>query len=215
MIARVEPLQRQFQATIGSRFAWLSDEWYLMAGRPLPPRASYEDLPQRENGVGSIRGFLEELEVATRTLPDRVEPPRRLSWVVGKLVAGALAPAVERLNRVAGLDLLLHGLPSPYWGQELVVTGLLTGADLLQGLAERDLGEQLLLPRVMLREGEDVFLDDMRLQELQELLGAPIRLLGGADDLVAACVGSVGKPPKLTTTFPLPSCGASTPCSLP
>jgi len=193
VIARVEPLQQEFQATIGSRFAWLSDEWYLMAGRPLPPRASYEDLPQRENGVGSIRGFLEELEVATRSLPDRVEPPRRLSWVVGKLVAGALAPAVERLNRVAGLELLLHGLPSPYWGQELVVTGLLTGADLLQGLADRDLGELLLLPRVMLREGEDVFLDDMRLQELQEQLGAPVRLLGGADDLVAACIGSVGE----------------------
>ena len=62
MIARVERLQRTFQASTGSRFAWLSDEWFLIAGQPLPPRASYEDLPQQENGVGSIRAFLEELE---------------------------------------------------------------------------------------------------------------------------------------------------------
>jgi len=193
VIERVEPLQWEFQASIGTRFAWLSDEWYLMAGLPLPPRSSYEDLPQRENGVGSIRGFLEELEAATRTLPARIEPPRRLSWVVGQLVAGALQPVVERLNRVEGLELLLHGLPSPYWGQDQVVTGLLTGADLLEGLAGRDLGGLLLLPRVMLREGEEVFLDDMPLQELRDRGGVPICLLAGADDLVAACLGPEGR----------------------
>jgi NifB/MoaA-like Fe-S oxidoreductase len=110
--------------------------------------------------------------------------------VVGQLVAGALQPVVERLNRVEGVELLLHGLPSPYWGQDQVVTGLLTGADLLQGLSGRDLGGLLLLPRVMRREGEGVFVDDMPLQELRDRGGVPIRLLGGADDLVAACLGS-------------------------
>ena len=189
VIERVEPLQRRFQASIGSRFAWLADEWYLIAGRPLPPRSSYEDLPQRENGVGSIRAFLEELERATRQLPASLPEPRRFSWVVGKVVAGALRPVVERLNRVEGLELLLHGLPSPYWGQDQVVTGLLTGADLLEGLAGGDLGDCLLLPRVMLREGDDVFLDDIRLETVRQRLPVPIRLVAGADDLVAACCG--------------------------
>jgi len=209
VIERVEPLQQQFQARLGSRFAWLSDEWYLIAGRPLPPRAAYEDLPQQENGVGSIRAFLEALERATRDLPDGLpdvppaglpggdrggQPPvRRLSWVVGRLVAEALQPVVERLNRVRGLELLLHGLPSPYWGQDQVVTGLLTGSDLLQGLRGLDLGERLLLPRVMLRQGEDVFLDDMRLDSLAQSLPVPIQLLAGADDLVAACLGDPGE----------------------
>ncbi len=193
VIERVEPLQREFQASIGSRFAWLSDEWYLIAGRALPPRSSYEDLPQRENGVGSIRAFLEELDQATSQLPQRIERPQRLSWVVGKLVATALQPVVERLNRVEGLELLLHGLPSPYWGQDQVVTGLLTGADLLEGLATKDLGQALLLPRVMLREGDDVFLDDIRLETLRQRLPVPIRLLAGAADLVACCLGSQGE----------------------
>ena len=110
--------------------------------------------------------------------------------MVGRLVAEALQPVVERLNRVEGLELLLHGLPSPYWGQDQVVTGLLTGSDLIEGLAGRDLGEELLLPRVMLREGEEVFLDDTTLADLRLRLPVPVRLLGGADDLVAACLGT-------------------------
>jgi len=190
VIALVEPLQRQFQRQIGSRFAWLSDEWYLIAGLPLPPRPSYEDLPQRENGVGSIRSFLEDLERASRALPRAIERPRRSSWVVGRLVAQALEPVVARINQVQGVSLLLYGLPSPYWGQDQVVTGLLTGSDLVQGLAGCDLGDRLLLPRVLLRQGEDVFLDDSTLEELRRTLPVPIHPLGGADDLVAWCIGS-------------------------
>jgi len=190
VIDQVELLQQSFRRSMGSRFAWLSDEWYLMAGRALPPRPDYEDLPQRENGVGSIRGFLEELDQATRTLPQAVSRPVRVSWVVGRLVAQALRPVVERLEAVEGLDLILHGLPSPYWGQDQVVTGLLTGADLIEGLADLDLGERLLLPRVMLRQGEDVFLDDLSLAQVQAALPVPIQLVGGADDLVAACLGT-------------------------
>lgn len=194
VIALVEPLQQQFQQDLGSRFAWLSDEWYLLAGLPLPPRAEYEDLPQQENGVGSIRAFLEALNAATQHLPQSLSRPRRVSWVVGQLVAEALEPVVARLNAVDGLELILHGLPSPYWGQEQVVTGLLTGSDLLTGLEGCDLGEALLLPAVMLRQGEPIFLDDVTLSELQSQLPVPVRLLGGADDLVASCFGETLQP---------------------
>ncbi|MEB3235383.1 MAG: TIGR03279 family radical SAM protein [Cyanobacteriota bacterium] len=192
VIALVEPLQQRFQQQLGSRFAWLSDEWYLIAGLPLPPRQAYEDLPQQENGVGSIRAFLEALDQATTGLPAQLTPPRRLSWVVGQLVGEALAPVVARLNAVDGLELLLHALPSPYWGQEQVVTGLLTGSDLLSGLAQRDLGERLLLPSVMLRQGEPVFLDDLTLEQLRKQLPVPIQVVSSAADLVAACLPTLG-----------------------
>ncbi|MEB3173139.1 MAG: TIGR03279 family radical SAM protein [Cyanobacteriota bacterium] len=188
VIDLVEPLQQQFQQQLGSRFAWLSDEWYLIAGRPLPPRVAYEDLPQQENGVGSIRAFLEALDLATGALPARVSPPRRLSWVVGQLVGEALSPVVERLNAVEGLELLLHPLPSPYWGQEQVVTGLLTGSDLLIGLQGKDLGDCLLVPVVMLQQGNPVFLDDLALDELSRQISTPIKVVNGASELVAACL---------------------------
>jgi putative radical SAM enzyme (TIGR03279 family) len=191
VIAQVEPLQQRFQRELGSRFAWLSDEWYLLADLPLPPRAAYEDLPQEGNGVGSIRAFLEAMDAATADLPAALPQPRRLSWVVGRLVAHALRPAVDRLNAVSGLEVLLHGLPSPYWGQDQVVTGLLTGADLKEGLADCDLGEELLLPSVVLRQGEPLFLDDLRLDDLVAELPVPIRLVQGADDVVSACLRSL------------------------
>jgi NifB/MoaA-like Fe-S oxidoreductase len=102
---------------------------------------------------------------------------------------------VARLNAVDGLELILHGLPSPYWGQEQVVTGLLTGSDLLTGLEGCDLGEGLLLPAVMLRQGEPIFLDDLTLAELESRLPVPVRLMGGADDLVASCLGEISQSP--------------------
>ena len=189
VIDQVEALQQEFQNRLGTRFAWLSDEWYLMAGQPLPPRPDYEDLPQQENGVGSIRAFLEALDEATQELPQQLPQPRRCSWVVGRIVATALKPVTDRLNAVAGLQLTLHGLPSPYWGQDQVVTGLLTGEDLLKGLDGLDLGDELLLPSVMLRQGQPVFLDDMTLEELRQRLPVPIRIVHGAADIVAAALG--------------------------
>jgi len=190
VIDQVEILQEEFQQHLGTRFAWLSDEWYLIAGLPLPPRLDYEDLPQQENGVGTIRAFLEALDDATRTLPERLDQPRRCSWVVGRIVASALRPVTDRLNAIHGLEVQLLGLPSPYWGQDQVVTGLLTGEDLLKGLDGLDLGDELLLPSVMLRQGQPVFLDDVTLEQLQESLPVPVRIVHGAADIVAAALGS-------------------------
>ena len=190
VIDQVEILQQEFQQHLGTRFAWLSDEWYLIAGLPLPPRLDYEDLPQQENGVGTIRAFLEALDDATRTLPERVDQPRRCSWVVGRIVASALRPVTDRLSAIHGLEVQLLGLPSPYWGQDQVVTGLLTGEDLLTGLDGLDLGDELLLPSVMLRQGQPVFLDDVTLEQLQESLPVPVRIVHGAADIVAAALGS-------------------------
>ena len=193
VISAVEPLQKEFQAKLDSSFVWLSDEWYLMAGLSLPSRASYEDFPQQENGVGSIRAFLASLDEATTNLPHSVEKPVRSSWVVGRLVETALEPVLKRLNAVEGVQLTLHGLPSPYWGQDQVVTGLLTGQDLLDGLIDQDLGDQLLLPSVMLRQGDPVFLDDMTLNQIRQILPVPIRIVHGAAEIVALALGSIEK----------------------
>ena len=68
------------------------------------------------------------------------------------------------------------------------MTGLLTGQDLLEGLAGMDLGEELLIPAVVLRQGEPVFLDDLTLGTVSDALPVPLRLVQGADDIVAACL---------------------------
>ena len=189
IINQVEPMQKNFYQSTGSRFAWLSDEWYLIAKKPLPTLNSYEDLPQKENGVGSIRSFLKSMEEATTDLPKKINQKRTCSWVVGKLVENELLKPYKRLNKINNLTLHLYGLPSPYWGQEQIVTGLLTGQDLIKGLKGKDLGDELLLPSVMLRQGEKIFLDDMTLQELCSSLNVSIRIVHDAQDIVNTALG--------------------------
>ena len=184
VINQVEPMQQIFYQSTGSRFAWLSDEWYLIAKKPLPSLNSYEDLPQKENGVGSIRSFLKAMDEATRNLPIKINQKRTCSWVVGKLVENELQKPCSRLNKINNFTMHLYGIPSPYWGQEQIVTGLLTGQDLIKGLQGKELGDELLLPSVMLRQGEKIFLDDMTLQELSSSLNVSIRIVHDADDIV-------------------------------
>ncbi|MEB3175512.1 MAG: TIGR03279 family radical SAM protein [Cyanobacteriota bacterium] len=175
VIAQVQALQRRFQSQFQSHFAWLADEWFLIAGQDLPPEEDYEDYPQIGNGVGSIRQFLKEFQrQAEEMLPPRIAAPRRWTWVVGNAVAQAFAPLVERLNQVEGLTVTLAALNSLYWGQEITVTGLLTGQDLIHHLQGQDLGDGILFPSLMLKPGEDRFLDDSTVAEVSETLGVPL-----------------------------------------
>ena len=189
VINQVEPMQKKFFKSTGSRFAWLSDEWYLIAKKPLPLLNSYEDLPQKENGVGSIRSFLGAIDAATRNLPSKIDKKKTCSWVVGKLVENELQKPCKRLNTINNFTLHLYGIPSPYWGQEQIVTGLLTGQDIIQGLEGKELGDELLLPSVMLRQGEKIFLDDMTLQELSSSLNVSVRIVHDAQDIVNKALG--------------------------
>ena len=189
VINQVEPMQKKFYESTGSRFAWLSDEWYLIAKKPLPTLNSYEDLPQKENGVGSIRSFLKAMDTATKNLPHKISQKRTCSWVVGKLVENELLKPCQRLNKIENFKIHLYGLSSPYWGQEQIVTGLLTGQDLIKGLKGKNLGDELLLPSVMLKQGEKIFLDDMTLQELCLSLNVSIRIVYDAQDIVNGALG--------------------------
>ena len=91
VIAQVEPMQQQFQAALGTRFAWLSDEWYLMAGLPLPPRDDYEDLPQQENG-GQHPRLSRSSGCRHRGFAKSGVPAARCSWVVGRSLLRLCSP---------------------------------------------------------------------------------------------------------------------------
>jgi putative radical SAM enzyme (TIGR03279 family) len=191
VIQQVRKLQDKFLQQLGSTFAWLADEWFLIARQELPPESHYEDYPQIGNGVGSIRQFLKQFEdIAARKLPPRLEIAKSFTWVVGNAVEKAFEPLVQQLNAVEGLEVRLAALRSHYWGQEITVTGLLTGQDLLEGLKGQDLGDAILLPSLMLKHGDTLFLDDMRVEELACWLGSPILPVSSIEELVETCIKS-------------------------
>jgi len=187
-ISQVGDLQIKFRQQLGSTFAWLADEWFLIAGQELPPESNYEDYPQIDNGVGSIRSFLKQFSLAAQQLPPRVSPPRQFTWVVGNAVEKAFQPILQRLNSVEGLKVSMAALSSHYWGQTITVTGLLTGQDLLQQLQGKYLGDAILLPAMMLKNGDTCFLDDMTLAELADKIDTLILPVRGVEELIETCI---------------------------
>jgi putative radical SAM enzyme (TIGR03279 family) len=191
VIAQVQRLQEKFRQQFGTNFAWLADEWFLIGKHPLPPESHYENYPQLGNGVGSIRQFLKDFEQqATQTLPKQITPPKRLTWVVGNAVELAFQSLVAQLNQVEGLTVKLAPLRSGYWGQEITVTGLLTGQDLLKGLQGQDLGDEVLLPSVMLKHGEASFLDDLTVDQVSAKLSVKLVPVDGIAALLQRCYSS-------------------------
>lgn len=188
VIAQVQPLQAKFRRQLGTTFAWLADEWFLIGRQELPPESHYEDYPQIGNGVGSIRQFLKQFKTEAKQLPDQISAPKRLTWVVGNAVEHAFQPIVQRLNQVKGLEVNMAALRSEYWGQQITVTGLLTGQDLLAGLAGQDLGDGILLPSLMLKHDDRCFLDDMTVEDVAHRLNTRIWQISDIKELLRTCV---------------------------
>ncbi|BBA78769.1 FeS-containing oxidoreductase [cyanobacterium endosymbiont of Rhopalodia gibberula] len=191
VIKQVRSLQEKFYHRFNSNFAWLADEWFLIGQEELPPESHYEDYPQSDNGVGSIRQFCQEFKTtAKRLLPAKVDKSVKLTWVVGNAVKKAFQPLVQELNKVDGLTINLEALQSHYWGQETTVTGLLTGEDLLTQLQGKDLGDGILLPSIMLKHNDICFLDDMTVKELAKQLNVKIFPVTGIEELIGICLHS-------------------------
>ncbi|EKQ68276.1 putative FeS-containing Cyanobacterial-specific oxidoreductase [Leptolyngbyaceae cyanobacterium JSC-12] len=184
VIAQVQTLQAKFRQQFGSTLAWLADEWFLIAGQDLPPDSHYEDYPQIGNGVGSIRQFLKEFQKAAKKLPKKLAVPRRYTWIVGNAVEQAFQPILQRLNQVQGLTVEMVAIASQYWGQEISVTGLITGQDILQALQGKDVGDAILIPSVMLKHDAPTFLDDMTTRDLAAKLNAIVLPVDGIDALI-------------------------------
>jgi putative radical SAM enzyme (TIGR03279 family) len=183
--------QDRFLAQTGSRFVHAADELYLTAGTEFPELGNYEDLAQLENGVGMIPLFrAEAAEVLAEAEPLTVPV---VSTITGESAYPELARFIGALCAKIGVDIHLYPVRNEFFGGHVSVTGLLTGQDIIAQLRGGLLGEFLLVPDVMLKEGEDVFLDDLSLLDLERELGVhvskvsstPWGILEGIEDLAA------------------------------
>lgn len=157
----------------GTRLAWAGDEMYLKAGRPLPDTAYYEDFTQFENGVGMLALFCEEFRLA---LPDYAGRNARPFTIATGLAAGpAIAKLIDEASAVCDN---LHGtviqIQNKFLGEGVTVAGLISGQDLIDQLQGQDLGERVLISANMLRDGGDVFLDDVTPEQVEKRLGVPV-----------------------------------------
>lgn len=166
----------------GIHFVHASDEWYILAGEPIPEEEEYDGYPQLENGVGMLRLLRQEFDAAL-ALEKKRTVRHRLTVATGKLAAPFIRRLAQELQKkFEDVCIQVIEIENRFFGSQITVSGLITGRDLVEQLSGADLGEALLLPCNMLREMEDVFLDDMTVQELQEKTGVPVVIVqeGGA-----------------------------------
>ncbi len=175
LVRWVEQKQRTIRPRLGTRFLFAADELYLRAGLTFPPLDDYEDLPQIENGVGLVPAFRTEAAAVLDQAGPLICPP--VSLATGVSAAGEVRRFIDQLAAKCGLDLRVHVVDNRFFGGQVTVAGLLTGRDLIEQLTAVALGRVLLIPDVMLREGEDIFLDGLRVAELAERLQVEVEVV--------------------------------------
>ncbi|MCD7866886.1 MAG: DUF512 domain-containing protein [Clostridiales bacterium] len=183
LLEQVHRWQSVMMERFGIHFVHASDEWYILAGAEFPEEERYDGYLQLENGVGMLRLLEKEIDEALKA---RAGDERRIraSLATGKLAAPYLLGYMERIRqKFPGTQVTVYAIENHFFGESITVSGLVTGQDLKEQLAGRELGEKLLLPCNMLRENEEVFLDDMTVEELGAFLGKEIVVVGpdGAD----------------------------------
>ncbi|RRR70959.1 MAG: DUF512 domain-containing protein [Candidatus Viridilinea halotolerans] len=184
--AAVIDLIESFGATcrqqLGHTLVYPSDEFYILAGRSVPPATFYDNMPQYSNGVGMVRDFLDTWRRVQRRLPARLAQPTRLALVCGTLVAPLLRTLLPRLQRIDGLTPEVVPVVNHFFGETVTISGLLTAQDVIPALQASGC-DQALLPRVMFDYQGERTLDDYSLDQMTTTAGMPLALADGPDEL--------------------------------
>lgn len=177
VIRQVMTWQKKIKKERGTRFVYLSDEWYLKSELPLPEENEYEDYPQIENGVGMIRSLTNEVDQYLSKLSSdhRV---RKLSLITGTLAANTMKTIVQNVkHKFCNIDLTVFPIINDFYGHDITVAGLITGQDIIAQLKGKDLGDVLLMPHVMLRSNEEVLLDNITVKDIENALQTRVRIV--------------------------------------
>ena len=186
VLETVHRWQKELYAAYGLHFIHASDEWYILANEPLPSEENYDGYLQLENGVGMLRLLLDEFEEALTEAKRQkkqagkmeTEKIRTISLATGRLAYPYIRSMAERMEENFGfLKLHVYEIVNEFFGERITVSGLLTGQDIENQLRGKALGERLLLPENVLRSGEDVFLDDITVEELEKSLQVKVDIV--------------------------------------
>jgi putative radical SAM enzyme (TIGR03279 family) len=189
LITMIDDYQLEFRKSLHRGLVYLADEFYIKAQVDFPPAPYYDGYEQIENGIGLARVFLDELNALQSSLPQAI-PPREVHIVTGISAISVLKKLQESLQHIQGLKIYLLPVENHYFGGNVTVTGLLTGSDIMDVLGTLYQDRIVIIPEVIFREGYDILLDDVSLDQIRTRSGARIRTVdGSARSLVEAVLG--------------------------
>lgn len=184
VLSTIHHYQNESYPKYGNHFIHASDEWYILAGEELPQEENYDGYLQLENGVGMMRLLLNEFEEAVKELQEKISAddldfvPREISMATARLAYPFIRDMAARMmEMVPGLMIHVYEIRNDFFGEMITVSGLLTGQDLIAQLTGKELGEALYLPQNVLRSGEEVFLDDVTVTEMEKALQVKVDII--------------------------------------
>ncbi len=176
VVARIEPLQREYRRRLGIGLIYCSDEFYLMAGLHLLSTEAYDGFPQRSNGVGLTRQLLDDWGQAKQAGRQGRGLCHRATLVCGTLIAPTMRVLAAELTEWTGTAVAVEAVPNDFFGSTVTVSGLLVGEDVVSALQGKDLGDWLILPTAMFNDTGQLTLDGYGLKDIEERLGTRIAL---------------------------------------
>ena len=206
ILDHVEAWQREFLQTLGTRFVFATDEWYLVAGRPVPSKRAYEHHALQANGLGMVRDFLDEwrsvknselgilnAELSNSAFSIQNSKFNNALLATGTLFAPTLAKAAKQFTRAAGVPLHVLPIVNERLGETITVAGLLCGEDIIRQLQQRDNllrdCDIIILPRITFDHPDGIAMDDVSPRDIARALNKPIALADWMGDVVDALQG--------------------------
>ena len=178
------PIGKQFSAKYrqenGENFLFLSDEWFLKVDAALPAIGYYAGHDLRENGVGQVVHFMADWQDNIADYSSGLKKPASITIGTGTLIANYFKTNfIPLLETVSNLDVQLKSINNTFFGEDdVTVSGLLTGQDIIAQLAEQDLGDMVLFSNRILNDDDTLTLDDMTLDQISQALEVPVRVVG-------------------------------------
>lgn len=190
VVDQVEQYQIRQRAKDGRTFIYLSDEFYLLSGRPLPPAEYYDGFPQLDNGIGLARSFIEDFKMAAEEAQQEEREadgkPVKLAVVSGTSIAPMLKRLADSLQ-LAKVEITMVPVVNNHFGSTVNVSGLLTAHDMLASLKGIDKQvDGILIPESALRTGDNIFLDDVSLDDFCQSLSCRVETVAGGNDFYNA-----------------------------
>ena len=180
----------EFNKKVKKQLAMASDEFFLKADYPVPEKKYYGNFAQIEDGVGALRLLMDDFEKNRKKIPLSVKKPKEIIFATTPSAAKLVGCIADELNKVKNLQCSVIELKNNFFGDNVIVAGLITGNDLICQLKEKSKElniKHVIIPSIMLRPFTEDFLDNVTLKEVEQALECkvfPIKDIYSAREII-------------------------------
>lgn len=175
LISQVEKKQKDLFKQNGTRFVFIADEFYVLSQGEFPKYSDYEEFDQIENGIGLFRLFEREIEDSLKKLKrvGTLKSEKKFTIVTGVAAFELMSKLVRRITEKTGIEIEVVKIINECFGKNITVAGLVTGKDIINQLRGKGY-ENLIIPKVMVEFEDSIFLDDMKIEDLEKELDTKV-----------------------------------------